>query len=300
VRTDAWLELDATSLSVTLEHQLTVDDGPPLAGTLEDPLLQLRLPTGAELTGVSDLAQPLGLRAADGGLALLGPIGPGEHQVAYSYRVPVHDQAAEVELSMSKALPVLNVLVADTGVAIESDRLHRRRPFRSGTRIYLHREAYRLAPNESVSFRVTPLRQRAIPRRASLFLILAAAGFAAWFLIGPTLRAGDFEADVADTSPLTRERETVTQSILDLDNDFETGKVSADDHARMRAELRARALELLRQERETPARAAERTTARATEPEQRFCTSCGVRVDPAWQFCAGCGAKIHVGAESAG
>ena len=158
----------------------------------------------------------------------------------------------------------------------------------------------KVTPNEPVSFRVTPLRQRAIPRRASLFLILAAAGFAAWFLIGPTLRAGDFEADVADTSPLTRERETVTQSILDLDNDFETGKVSADDHARMRAELRARALELLRQERETPARAAERAAARATEPEQRFCTSCGVRVDPAWQFCADCGAKIDVGAESAG
>ena len=282
------------------EHQLTVDDGPPLAGTSEEPLLRLDLPTGAELTGVSDLAQPLGLVPGDGGLVLLGPIGPGEHQVAYSYRVPVHDQAAEVELSMPKALPLLNVLVADTGVAIESDRLHRRRPFRSGTRIYLHREAYRLAPNEPVSFRITPLRQDAIPREASLLLILAVAGLASWFLIGPTLRSGDFAAAVADTSALTRERETVTQSILDLENDFETGKVSADDHAQMRAELRARAVELLRQEREAPAREAERATTKTTEPEQRFCTACGEHVDLGWQFCAGCGARVDAGAKSAG
>ena len=148
-----WLELDDASLEVSADLQLEV------AGPIAWPaprrlrLLHLELPPGAEFSGLSPETQRLGAAIGkQGGLDILGPIAPGEARIAFGYRLPVEHAAAATELDIAFSAPVdqLNVLIADTGVVVENDRLHRRRPFRSGTRIYLHREAFQVEPGEVI------------------------------------------------------------------------------------------------------------------------------------------------------
>jgi len=80
------------------------------------------------------------------------------------------------------------------------------------------------------------------------------------------------------------EREAVYRAIEALDEDFETGKLSSDDHARMRAELRAEAVALLQSER----------SAAAPKPVAApVCPGCGTAVRIADRFCSQCGAPLE-------
>jgi hypothetical protein len=83
------------------------------------------------------------------------------------------------------------------------------------------------------------------------------------------------------------EREAVMRSIRDLDEDFETGKLEAEDHSRLRDELRARAVTLLRAEREGAAPAAARTAA------SERCPGCNGAVRAGDRFCPACGARLR-------
>ena len=66
-----------------------------------------------------------------------------------------------------------------------------------------------------------------------------------------------------------RERESVLAALRDLEEDFETGKLDAADHAQMRGELRARAAALLAAERTAPA-----PPVPAAPPAVPACPSC--------------------------
>jgi hypothetical protein len=92
-------------------------------------------------------------------------------------------------------------------------------------------------------------------------------------------------AAAAAAAPSTAgERASVYAAILDLEDDFETGKISAEDHAVMLAELRARAAELLHRERAAPPPAA--ATAAAA------CPGCGTTAERKARFCSQCGASL--------
>ncbi len=219
------------------------------------------------------------------------------------------------------------MLVADTGLALDSSRLHRLRPFRSGTRNYLHREAFNVTPDEAVDLRLEPLRAHGVPQKAGMALMFVAIAGAAAFLMAP-LRKGAARAAVKGESALTRlraEREAAYAAIHDVEHDFETGKLDGADYTAMRDALRTRAIELLGAERaeesataagnvaatasatspalaasaasNTAATATANTTASAGSGE-RFCPSCGTPRDPAWRFCASCGAALSARREA--
>ena len=81
-------------------------------------------------------------------------------------------------------------------------------------------------------------------------------------------------------------------AIRDLDDDFETGKLTAEDHAGLREELRAKAIQLLAEERKPP-----KPSERAPEPPKtstpaRYCTDCGSALPAAARFCPGCGVRL--------
>jgi len=80
------------------------------------------------------------------------------------------------------------------------------------------------------------------------------------------------------------EREAVIGTLRDLEEDFETGKLSEEDHAQMRDQLRSRAMELLREEREGPKPVA--------APRAAFCTECGAGLRVQDKFCAQCGTRV--------
>lgn len=306
-RADVWLDLDDTRLTATADLQLEVAPGAPVAGTPERPLVSVTLPKGATLTGVAPEAEALGLIPRDhGGFDVVGPIGEGVTSLGYAYRLDARPEGVEIDLRFSRSVSTLNVLIADTGLALESSRLHRLRPFRSGTRNYLHREAFNVAPDETVDLQLTPLRARGLPREAGLAFAFASIAAAAAFLMAPLTKRARVAAAApdADLVRLRAEREATYAAIADLDHDFETGKLERSDYTALRASLRERAIELLRAEQAGPAAAtaAPKTTAiaasppgeiaPASAPTARFCPSCGVARQLEWRFCAACGGAL--------
>jgi len=135
-RTDVWVDLDDTRLDANVDLQFEVAPGAPISGTTAAPLLHITVPDGAELQGVAPEAESMGLiPTEDGGFDVIGPIGPGEHSLAYSYRIASRPDGVALNMRFPREVETLNVLIADTGLALDSDRLHRRRPFRNRTKL---------------------------------------------------------------------------------------------------------------------------------------------------------------------
>jgi hypothetical protein len=185
----------------------------------------------------------------------------------------------------------LSVLVADNGVITETTRLHRRKSARVDDRNFLHLEAFAVEPGEAIELglrRTAPAAAggRAGPAGFALLAGLAALGF----LLGPLRARGGAARPEAEpeTEVASLERNAIVRSLEALDEDFETGKLSAEDHAAMRAELRARAAALLL------ARPAPepRHAAQPAPPAPRFCSACGAPVRPIDAFCSQCGNKL--------
>ncbi len=314
-RTDVWVDLDDTRLEANVDLQVVVSPGAPVTGTPEAPLMHVSVPTGAALQGVSQDAEAFGLTPTDdGGFDVIGPIGPGEHSIGYALRMPSRPDGVTLDLRFPREVQTLNVLVADTGLALDSKRLHRRRPFRNRTRNYLHREAYNVGMHEVVDLHLEPLSGAGLPQEASLALTLLAAAGGAWFLVAPLLRRRN-RAPAVDTEleRLREEREGVYSDIADLEHDFETGKLDEADYEAMRRELRGQAISLLREERthagvstgSASTSAPEVPTPRDPAPVTpaavatgRFCPSCGDRVDAKWRFCSHCGGTLEPGEAS--
>lgn len=254
-RSDVWLELDDTRLTASVDLQLEIAPGAPVSGTPDAPLFHVSLPKDASLNGVSPEAERLGLvPKPTGGFDVIGPIGPEATSLGYSYRIATRPEGVDLDMRFPLEVATLNVLIADTGLALESSRLHRRRPFRQGTRNYLHREAFNIVPSETVDLTLAPLRGAGIPRTASIALSLVAAAGAAFFLSAPLRRASSQDPErPSEATPIEAEREALYETIADLDHDFETGKLEPADYEQMRTALRGQAIELLRSEREAAA-----------------------------------------------
>jgi hypothetical protein len=330
-RSDIWLELDDTRLTATAELSLEVAPGSPVAGTPEAPLFHVSLPIGATLGGVSKQAEALGLLpTADAGFDVIGPIGPGTTSLSYSFQLPARPEGTRLELRFPRNVETLNVMIADTGLALDSRRLHRRRPFRSGTRNYLHREAYNVSPEEVVDLELVPLRTTGIPRPATMAIAIAAAAAGGVFLAMPLFGASRRELDVAvEGEPIGAEREALYEAIRDLDHDFETGKLEPVDHHAMRKDLRERAIVLLRRERAPATDSASPQAIPAASQVQRapaaresiasqtsqtaasppsgtqpgsgdYCTACGAQVKSEWRFCSRCGGPLEPLPEAGG
>jgi hypothetical protein len=285
-----WLELDDAALDVNEQHELSVDSEVPLVSTGDAPLLCVPLPVGAEGLRFSNASLAMGLsRDPSGALALHGPVPPGESTLALRYRVPVREEPLRFERRFGADLPLLGILLADNGILPETDRLHRRRPVRTEDRSYLHLEAFTLGRGEPIDVTLHRIERRAgMPRLAAAGFVLLVAAAALWFLLTP-LQAPE-EGPTAAQATLDQ-RESIYRALEDLEDDFETGKLSAEDRDRMRGELRAQAVALLRAERETRATAAEAALA--------GCPACGTEARAGDRFCSQCGEKLEVG-EAAG
>lgn len=286
-----FLELDGTSLLVREEHHLRVAGDTPVVAPHGSELLHVPLPEGASDLRFASENAALGLAAADeGGLVLQGPVPPGESTLELMYRLPLHGGSVTLQRSFDKPLPLLSVFVADSGLRVEAERLHRRRPVRTEDRTYLYLEGFDIEPDETVSLRLAPLPPRTSPGRVgdALFVALAAAA-AVSFLIGP-LRGGS-SGGAAEEEPETasrRERVSLYAALRDLEQDFETGKVSEEDYRSLRDDLRSRAALLLQEEREAQVPSA--ASLRLLESPR--CPACGATPRSGDRFCAACGAPL--------
>lgn len=282
-----FLEHDAAAVSVRQNHRLRVAGDRMLVGAPDQPLYRIAL--DAEARDVRFATQPPGIAlAADesgGALVVTGPLPAGSVEIDLLYHVPVTSQAPRIALQSSRAVPLLSVYVADTGLAIGSDRLHRRRPVRTEDRTYLHLEAFEVEPDEAVTVELESLSRASGPGpTASLAAALAGTAIVGGFLLSPLRRAGAAqEAHDAPDGYAASEREALHAAMRDLEEDFETGKLSPPDYALLRDDLRTRAAMLLR---------AERDEVETAAPAVRGCVRCGAAPRPTDRFCSQCGATL--------
>jgi hypothetical protein len=281
-----WLELDDAALDVSEEHVLQVEGSDEISGVGGAPLLCLPMPPGAQdlrfATGMMNLGPT---RDPSGALALHGPLPPGQSSLALRYQLPTERGAGVTRLTRRFAgeVPLLQVLVADTGILADGPRLHRKRPIVTDDRAYVHLEAFAVGAEEEILVTLEPLpaRSDAAGGLASGAVLIGALGALA-FLAAP-LRAAQRESATPRESAAAVERESIYRAIDALDEDLETGKVSADDHAQMRATLRARAVELMARERSEEAAAPKAAT------QAPACRSCGKPLQAGDRFCSRCG-----------
>jgi hypothetical protein len=292
-----WLELDDAALEVDAQLRLTVAQGAPLVAASGAPLLCLSLPPGAEGLRFATQTLELGLALdASNRLAVRGPLPPGDSTLVLRYHLPAREGAAALALRFPLPVPMLSVFVSDTGVRAEASRMHRRRSFSSEDRSFLHLEAFELGAGETVDLKLARLSpQRPLPLLARAGFAVLLAGVAMAFLIAP-LRSPGAEPVLASRRALhaAAERESVLAALRDLEEDFATGKLYAEDHAQMRTELRARAVSLLAAERD-----ASEATAPVAPPVVTSCPSCAAETDPGARFCSSCGVRLGAPAGSA-
>jgi hypothetical protein len=218
-------------------------------------------------------------------LAVSGPAPPGSSTVALRYLLPVNGPRVDFARRFEQPFPLLSILVADTGLVADSDRLHRLRPVRAQDRSYMHLEAFEIERGEVVSLSLEPL---PAPRflskwAAGILLGLMSVGAVA-FLASP-LGGGPRASEDEGVSASRAEREFVLEVLRDLDHDYETGKIAEDDYRADRYALQARAIALLQSEDASRATPDAASTAGG-------CPSCGAVLDPDWRFCAVCGARL--------
>jgi hypothetical protein len=286
-----WLELDDAALDVREEYTVAVSGDAPLESDSDAPLLCLPLPSRAENLRFSADSFARGIQPdASAGLALRGPFPAGESSFALGYRLPNGETGARFERSLPTELSLLTMYIADTGVLTKTDRLHRRRPVETPDRTFLHLEGFQIAAGETVSVDLSSLPvSQPISTFARIGFVGVASILAVVFLAAP-LRRSVGRTPAAISTASADERAAVYAAIRDLEDDFETGKISADDRGVMLSELRARAAALLRAERDGDAGA---TTAEPTATAaSTACRSCGEPLTAAAHFCSRCGERI--------
>lgn len=293
VETRIFLRADDAALDVSESHTFRVDGESRVTAGNENGLawIPLQGEIGELRFGSSDPGLALSPDSR-GGIRVSGTAPPGESTIELAYRLPVVG-TGEFVRSFGQRLPLLSVFLGDTGrMVVESDRLHRRRPVRTADTTYMHLEAFEVEPGEEVRLRIGTREAGATPGgRSALALVGVLSLVAIALLVGPLLQTPSVsapgEAD-GEQSIESRERQSLYAAIEDLDHDFETGKLSVDDHRTLREELRARAVALLRAE-----RAGEESNSGAPPAAtQAACSACGAEQRAGDRFCPQCGASL--------
>jgi len=134
---------------------------------------------------------------------------------------------------------------------------------------------------------------------AALALLLVVAGLIAQPLLGPRRPAVLPESE---RDRLDRERKRILRAIREVDFDRGTGKLDAEDHARLRTDLQAQGAEVLRAlgalqtmpgTRDIDAEIEAAVAAlRENAESARHCAKCSGLVKPGDRFCPRCGAKL--------
>lgn len=308
----SFLEVDAEAVLVSEEYHLEVGGDSPVLGPEGEPLLRIPVPRGARDLRFGSSASPAGIRFEEGALAIQGPLPAGPSRVDLRYRLPAEDFRVDIERRFERRVPVVDVYIADTGLVVDSERLHRRRPVKApNERVYMHFEAFHVAPDESVDVALRPLPPRAgLEGAGRAAFVIASALLVALFLSAPLRRdgaeAGTSREETDPARTAREEREAIYTALRDLEHDFETGKLAPEDYGPMREELRRRAAGLLRAERMAEAaEAAPAEPAAASDGQEAGtsagrCPGCDAETDPEARFCSRCGRPLEARAGARG
>jgi len=222
---------------------------------------------------------PPGVRVADGVAEIRGPVFPGDEGLVlqFSYDLAAASGGAlATEIRTPDAVDELGLYVQDFGVEIAAAGLHPSRVVLEDDVFFQSFVGFDLPAQGALPLRVNPLP----PARGSdpwgvMLLAAAIAGALAWFVGGPVAggRRAAFAPSASEEDP---DALALRGALADLEHDFETGKLSAEDRARIEREL---------------SDGSGPPAAPSTVPPRRSC-ACGHVPAPSDRFCAACGSAL--------
>jgi hypothetical protein len=287
--------------------QLAIVDNPSMKVVVADegqpPLFRLGLAASHGELETPFGTLPAGVVVEGDGVSLRGPVYPGERPYRFAYDVKEPGDRLRVDLDLPSAAEWVEVLVRDFGAVVEAGLLHPARPVRASDQIYQRFVGFDLAPGTRVPVQVTPLPPLA-PLPLSLRVLLAAllAGALCYVVARPLAAvAGPALAEPSLEEGADAEKAALVTALRDLEDDFETGKISAEDRDALRIEVRREALEALSRargrSRAAPAEAGAESAVGAeaglgAARDSAALCDCGYRLRPGDRFCGGCGKQL--------
>ena len=224
---------------------------------------------------------PAGARVENGALEMRGPVLPGSREYLFAYDLPTEHEQLRTELSIEEPVEQVDLLVRDFGVRVAVDGLHPARPVRDGDHVYLRYVGFDLPAGTRIPLEIEPLPSlAATPRWLRVAVQMALAGVLAFFVGLPIERGSPTEIE-AETEPVDSERVALASALEDLEFDYATGKLSADDRDRLRTELRRETARSLARRRVGGEERAELQPCECGHPPResdRFCSACGARL----------------------
>jgi double zinc ribbon protein len=136
----------------------------------------------------------------------------------------------------------------------------------------------------------------------AIFIGLILLGTASMFVFKPFReRQWPGSKKSAPALRLEQARTAALTALRDLDFDFQTGKVSEEDHAALREQLVAEAARYVTAETDQDDRLEAMIRARkAAATDQKPCPRCGGQLDATTRFCPQCGAEVGMACPSCG
>ena len=209
------------------------------------------------------------------GFALIGPVTPGSHQVTYTYRLPYNGSQIDVNRSFPMGAKTFRLLLEEElGNVKGSDLLTSHPPMGMGGKSYEVWGVDELSPAARLNVVITDLPQPPLLNRLGDSLTdgpylkiglpatvgLALATLLLYVLLfrqparahnaspGPWAAADDTLVDDPGQpgGPLKDERGSLVDAIARLDDRFQSGDVSQEEHQGRRQELKERLLQLAR------------------------------------------------------
>ncbi len=226
-------------------------------------------------------ALPSGVTAVGDAVELRGPFFPGKLDIHLGYELG-SGGLLQVDLPVPDAISRLDLRVRDFGVAVDAGPLHPARPGREADQVYLRYLGFDLEPGTAIPLSIRPLPPHSSPPRAALALVVALLGGGVMFWVLGPLRGSEPRVATAAAPDIDGEHTAMFTALADLEHDFETGKLSPEDRARLRHDIRSEALRSLSaaQAAQVPAEPAPADLVacdcgRMPQPEDRFCARCG-------------------------
>lgn len=236
---------------VTLENPSSQTFRPSATGA-SGPMGLLRFPLPPR---AGDLRPGPGLDGAeilqvDRGFATTLPVPPGVTEVVFAYRFPyVPGQPLAWERRTPYPTSELRVLLPDDGVLLQTTALEEAAPLQLDGRGYRLYRGQDLEAGSTIGFTV-----RGLPGRWPFGLPLDSVPVPAWGALGTTLALAltlgvamlaRRRASMATPAELDETQE-LAQTLVNLDEVYGAGGLSANDHQARQAEVRARLADRLR------------------------------------------------------
>ena len=206
-------------------------------------MLRFSLPRGYEELAVDSVLPQGQLLEIDTGFAMTNPIPPGEHEILYSYAINYSGTKLEFIRTLAFGVDELRVLIPPELGDVVAEGMKPTKTTELGETVYQEYSGTGYEPGFKMNFAIVDMPQPGLFKRmnesipggnavmfGSVMIVVAVMMGLVVYVLLTTRRRG---------------RMGILQQIVNLDKQFEKGKIDANEHQASRKALTARALAVM-------------------------------------------------------